>query len=383
MKDFSFKVPQEIVFGMGTLKKLPQILRDNGSDRVLVISDPGLEKVGAVKHVTDVLDAENIQHTSYLGIKPNPTTDMVYEALKIYQDFEATSILAIGGGGPMDVAKSVGVLAKYGGKITDYEGAHLVPGPIVPLIAIPTTAGTGSEVTAFSVIVDKSRDYKFTVFSYELLPKYALLDPEMIMSVPRSVAAACGVDAFIHASEAYVSTLASPFSDTMAEKAMELIGANIRRFVENRRDADAACAMLAGSMFAGIAFAWARLGNIHAMSHPVSAYFGVAHGVANAILMPYIFDFNKYAAADGRYEKIYNYISEEKEPVKNFKPEMLVEELKSLNKCLGIPEHLSDAGVTDEHFESMTADAMKSGNVEANPRQTTAKDIMELYIKAL
>ena len=115
MKDFSFKIPQEIVFGMGTLKKLPQILRDNGSDRVLVISDPGLEKVGAVKHVTDVLDAENIQHTSYLGIKPNPTTDMVYEALKIYQDFEATSILAIGGGGPMDVAKSVGVLAKYGG----------------------------------------------------------------------------------------------------------------------------------------------------------------------------------------------------------------------------------------------------------------------------
>lgn len=124
----------------------------------------------------------------------------------------------------MDVAKAVGVTAKYGGSITEYEGAHKVPGKIVPLIAIPTTAGTGSEVTAFSVITDHSRDYKLTVFSYELLPEYAILDPELLTSAPASVAAACGIDAFIHAEEAYISTAASPFSDAMAEKAMELIG---------------------------------------------------------------------------------------------------------------------------------------------------------------
>lgn len=179
----------------------------------------------------------------------------------------------------MDVAKAVGVLAKYGGEIGDYEGAHKVPGPIVPIIAIPTTAGTGSEVTAFSVITDEARNYKLTVFSYELIPSYALLDPELVMTSPASVAAACGVDALIHAWEAYTSRDASPFSDAMAEKAMELIGANLRRFVANRQDEEAAAAMLSGSMFAGIAFAWARLGNIHAMSHPVSAYFHVAHGV--------------------------------------------------------------------------------------------------------
>ena len=144
--------------------------------------------------------------------------------------------------------RSVGVLARYGGSITEYEGAHLVPGPIEPIIAIPTTAGTGSEVTAFSVITDTSRNYKLTVFSYELLPKYALLDPEMIMSVPPMVAASCGIDALIHAWEAYTSLGASPFSDAMAEKAMELIGGNIRRFVANRKDEEAACAMMSGSI---------------------------------------------------------------------------------------------------------------------------------------
>ena len=133
------------------------------------------------------------------------------------------------------IAKAVGVLAKYGGEIGDYEGAHKVPGPIVPIIAIPTTAGTGSEVTAFSVITDEARNYKPTVFSYELIPSYALLDPELVMTSPASVAAACGVDALIHAWEAYTSRDASPFSDAMAEKAMELIGANLRRFVANVR----------------------------------------------------------------------------------------------------------------------------------------------------
>lgn len=282
----------------------------------------------------------------------------------------------------MDVAKAVGVLARYGGSITDYEGAHLVPGPIEPIIAIPTTAGTGSEVTAFSVITDSARNYKLTVFSYELLPKYALLDPELIMSVPPSTAAACGIDALIHALEAYLSLGATPFSDAMAEKAMELIGGNIRRYVANRKDKEAAGAMLSGSMFAGIAFAWARLGNVHAMSHPVSAFFNVPHGVANAILLPVVAEYN--ALADrGRYETIYNYIREKKEPAKDFCPQMLVDEIRSLNRSLGIPANLAEVGVTEDKVPQMAEDAMKSGNIAVNPRQTTLKDVIALYHKAI
>lgn len=382
MNDFSFKIPQEIVFGVGALKRLPELLEKCGSRKMLIVSDRSLEKIGVVDKVKKIVEASGIEVSMFLDILPNPTVEMVDQAVKAYQDSGATSIVALGGGSPMDVAKAVGVLATYGGSITEYEGAHKVPGAIVPMIAIPTTAGTGSEVTAFSVITDTARNYKLTVFSYELLPKYALLDPEMITSVPPSVAAACGIDALIHALEAYISLGSSPFSDAMAEKAMELIGGNIRRFVANRKDIEAASAMMTGSMFAGIAFAWARLGNVHAMSHPVSAYFGVAHGVANAILLPVIVEYN--ALADhGRYEKIYNYIREGKEPAKDFKPQMLVDEIRSLNAQLGIPASLSAVGVTEDKIPAMAEDAMKSGNIAVNPRQSTIRDIIALYHKAL
>ena len=168
----------------------------------------------------------------------------------------------------------------------------------------------------------------------------------------------------------------------MAEKAMELIGGNLRRFVANRKDEDAACAMMLGSTFAGMAFAWAKLGNVHAMSHPVSAFFNVPHGVANAVLLPTIVEYN--ALADhGRYEKIYNYIREDKLPASNFKPQMLIDEIKKLNKDLGIPASLSEVGVTEDKIEAMAKDAMKSANVKANPRATSEKDIIALYHKAM
>lgn len=382
MKAFNFKVPQDIQFGMGSLAKLPELLAANRSDHVMLVSDRGLEKIGVVAKVQAIIEAAGITVTSYLDVVPNPTVEVVNAAASLYKTSGATSLVALGGGSPMDVAKSVGVLARYGGKITDYEGNHKVPGPIEPIIAIPTTAGTGSEVTASAVITDTSRNYKLSVFSYEILPKYAVLDPELIMSAPASIAASCGVDALIHAMEAYISRNATPFSDAMAEKAMELIGANLRRFVANRQDEDAACAMMLGSTFAGMSFAWARLGNVHAMSHPVSAYFNVPHGVANSILLPNVMEYN--ALADhGRYEVIYNYIREGSGPVENFTPDMLVDELRRLNAQLGIPSGLAEAGVTADKIPAMAEDAIKSGNIPANPRATTVADLIRLYEKTM
>ena len=282
----------------------------------------------------------------------------------------------------MDVAKAVGVVSTYGGNITEYEGTHVVPGPITPIIAIPTTAGTGSEVTASAVIIDEERNYKLSVFSYHNIPKYAILDPELIMSLPAFIAAPTGLDALIHAIEAYISTAATPFSDAMAEKAMELIGRSLRTFVSNRQNEEAASYMMLGSNFAGISFAWARLGNVHAMSHPVSAFYHVPHGTANSIILPTVLEYN--ALADqGKYEKIYNYISLDKTPVKNFRPEMLVDEIKKLNKALDIPASLGEVGVKHDLIGEMAKDAMKSGNVLVNPRQTTLKDMIELYNKAI
>lgn len=382
MNPFNFKIPQNIIFGMGSLAQLPELLIESSSNHVFLISDGGLAKLGVVEKIESIIQNSGITCTTYFGVLPNPTVSIVDEATALYTQCGATSIVALGGGSSMDVAKAVGVLANYGGSITQYEGNFKVPGPIVPMIAIPTTAGTGSEVTASAVITDESRNYKLSVFSYELLPRYALLDPALIMTAPASIAASCGVDALIHAMEAYISTKATPFSDAMAEKAMELIGANLRRFVANRQDEDAACAMMLGCNFAGIAFAWARLGNVHAMSHPVSGYFHVAHGVANSILLPTVLEYN--ALADhGRYKKMYNYIHQGSPCIENFQPQMLVDEIRKLNNELGIPARLSDVGVTADKIPAMAEDAMKSGNIPANPRQTTLKDMIALYEKAL
>ena len=386
MNTFNFSVPQDITVGKGSLAKLPEIAKKLGGSHAFIISGPHLAKMGLVEKAADYLKTVDIKTDAFTEIEANPSVATVEKATEKFKESGADFIVAFGGGSPMDVAKAVGVVAKYGGSITEYEGAHKVPGPIIPLIAIPTTAGTGSEVTAFSVITDHSRDYKLTVFSYELLPAYAILDAELITTAPASVAAACGIDAFIHAEEAYISTAASPFSDAMAEKAMALIGKNIRRFVANRGDMEAAEAMMVGSLFAGIAFSFARLGNVHAMSHPVSAFFDVPHGVANAVLLPVVAEYN--ALADhGRYLTIYNDISPVPAYTDDFEPMMLVDAIHSLCADIGIPENLTIAinqasktgEVTREEIESkieaMAVDAMKSGNIAVNPRSSRQCDI--------
>ena len=394
MEAFEFFIPQNIMVGAGTMAKLPECAKKLGGSHAMLISGPTLRKMGIVDKAADYLKEAGMKVDIFTDVEANPSVTTVEKATEAFKEAGADFIVALGGGSPMDVAKAVGVTAKFGGSITEYEGAHKVPGKIIPLIAIPTTAGTGSEVTAFSVITDHSRDYKLTVFSYELLPSYAILDPELLTSAPASVAAACGIDAFIHAEEAYVSTAASPFSDAMAEIAMELIGQNIRRFVARRKDLEAAEAMLTGALFAGIAFSFARLGNVHAMSHPVSAFFDVAHGVANAVLLPVIAEYN--ALADhGRYLTIYNDISPVPAYAEEFEPMMLVDAIRELCGEIGIPANLTEAinnasktgpvsaEEIENKIEAMAVDAMKSGNIAVNPRSSRQCDIEMLYRKAL
>ena len=383
MLSFEFTIPQNIAFGTGSLERLPELVRACDASSAFLISDRGLEQIGVVSKVLDIMRSAGIETGTYLDVLPNPTVDIVDAATEAYKASGAACIIALGGGSPMDTAKAVGVIARYGGSITQYEGAGKVPGPVEPIIAIPTTAGTGSEVTPFSVITDAARNYKLSVYSYDILPRYALLDPQLIMTAPAGVAAACGVDAMIHAWESYTSLAASPFSDAMAEKALDLIGGNIRRFVANRKDVEAAEAMMAGSTFAGIAFGWARLGNVHAMSHPVSGYFHVPHGDANAILLPTIVEFNALAD-EGRYKRIYRYIRQVRhQPIIDFKPQVLVDETRKLMRDLGIPASLAEVGVTEDKIEAMAHDAMESGNIAVNPRQTTLKDVIALYHKAM
>lgn len=382
MDSFSFTIPQNIKFGAGTLDLLPDLAKELGKSKGYIISGPHLNKIGMVAKCRKALKNAGMESECFTETEGNPSTDTVVKATEGFKKSKADFIVAFGGGSPLDVAKAVAVLATYGGNIVDYEGAGKVMGPVVPMIAIPTTAGTGSEVTAFSVITDHSRNYKLTVVSNYLLPTYVILDPDLIATVPANTAAACGIDAMVHALEAYISKAASPFSDIFAREALRLIGGSIRDYVADRSNPAACESMMVGSLFAGIAFSHARLGNVHAMSHPVSAYFDVPHGVANAILLPTVVDFNKDAADPEKYRYIYGCISKDMGADINFTPDMLATEIRMLNYELGILPTLSDIGVTSDKFEQMADDAMKSGNIQCNPQFTMKNDILKLYEQA-
>lgn len=382
MDSFSFTIPQNIKFGAGTLDLLPDLAKELGKSKGYIISGPHLNKIGMVAKCRKALKNAGMESECFTETEGNPSTDTVVKATEGFKKSKADFIVAFGGGSPLDVAKAVAVLATYGGNIVDYEGAGKVMGPVVPMIAIPTTAGTGSEVTAFSVITDHSRNYKLTVVSNYLLPAYVILDPDLIATVPANTAAACGIDAMVHALEAYISKAASPFSDIFAREALRLIGGSIRDYVADRSNPAACESMMVGSLFAGIAFSHARLGNVHAMSHPVSAYFDVPHGVANAILLPTVADFNKDAADPEKYRYIYGCISKDMGADINFTPDMLATEIRMLNYELGILPTLSDIGVTSDKFEQMADDAMKSGNIQCNPQFTMKNDILKLYEQA-
>lgn len=382
MDSFSFTIPQNIKFGAGTLDLLPDLAKELGKSKGYIISGPHLNKIGMVAKCRKALKNAGMESECFTETEGNPSTDTVVKATEGFKKSKADFIVAFGGGSPLDVAKAVAVLATYGGNIVDYEGADKVMGPVVPMIAIPTTAGTGSEVTAFSVITDHSRNYKLTVVSNYLLPAYVILDPDLIATVPANTAAACGIDAMVHALEAYISKAASPFSDIFAREALRLIGGSIRDYVADRSNPAACESMMVGLLFAGIAFSHARLGNVHAMSHPVSAYFDVPHGVANAILLPTVVDFNKDAADPEKYRYIYGCISKDMGADINFTPDMLATEIRMLNYELGILPTLSDIGVTSDKFEQMADDAMKSGNIQCNPQFTMKNDILKLYEQA-
>ena len=382
MDSFSFTIPQNIKFGAGTLDLLPDLAKELGKSKGYIISGPHLNKIGMVAKCRKALKNAGMESECFTETEGNPSTDTVVKATEGFKKSKADFIVAFGGGSPLDVAKAVAVLATYGGNIVDYEGAGKVMGPVVPMIAIPTTAGTGSEVTAFSVITDHSRNYKLTVVSNYLLPAYVILDPDLIATVPANTAAACGIDAMVHALEAYISKAASPFSDIFAREALRLIGGSIRDYVTDRSNPAACESMTVGSLFAGIAFSHARLGNVHAMSHPISAYFDVPHGVANAILLPTVVDFNKDAADPEKYRYIYGCISKDMGADINFTPDMLATEIRMLNYELGILPTLSDIGVTSDKFEQMADDAMKSGNIQCNPQFTMKNDILKLYEQA-
>lgn len=381
MSNFEFGIPQQIFFCEDVLMKIKDILEDLKVKELLIISDPQIIESKLLKQMKNLGSEGEYQIEIFSEIEPNPSIETVKKAAKIFQQSKAKLIIAVGGGSSIDTAKAAAIMAYYGEEITKYEGIDKIPGKIVSMIAIPTTAGTGSESTGTSVITDTKRNYKFSIKSSYLLPAYVILAPELLASLPPLAAASTGIDALVHAIEAYISKESNLFTDIMAEKAMDLIGKNIRRFVTDRSDMEAAENMMLASNFAGIAFHSARLGIVHAMAHPVSGFFHTSHGIANAILLPICMQYNE-GFDKGKYKKIYHFLTGKPEE-EYINSSQLANSIWNLLDDLGIPKKLSDVKVTEDKIPSMADDAMKSGNIQVNPRQVAKEDILALYYLAM
>lgn len=381
---FSFYLPTKIVYEFGAIKnKLAGEINVLKTNTVLVITDRGVVGAGLLKDVETALQDNDITYKIFDDVEPNPSTDTCYKACEMARSIDAGALVGVGGGSPMDVAKATAILMRNNGKLDDYEGADQFKEDPLPMLAIPTTAGTGSEVTPFAVITIRERNYKMTIMSYRFLPKVAILDPCVLMSIPPHIAASTGMDAFVHAFESFINTVSSPVTDAYGVEAMRLIGKYLRQFVANRTNKEAAGAMMVASNLAGVAFGVARLGNVHAMAHPLGGFFNVPHGVANAILLPHVARFNMLSDT-GKYKRVAELLGEDVSRLTDAEAAPLaVEAIEKLSNDIGIPERLSEFGVTEDKIPDMAKDAMLSGNVKINPRSTTLQDIIDLYHAAL
>lgn len=370
--------PPRICFGQGCLKLLSDELGIRKLRSCLVVTDEGLVRAGLVDKALSAIKQPGLKISIFSGVKANPDTEVVKNALESYTEEECDSLVAIGGGSSIDTAKGVGILAANGGEIMDYEGPGKVRNAIPFLAAVPTTYGSGSEATPFTVITDRSRHFKAAMGSPFIIPKMAVIDPDLMLGLPKEIGAAVGFDALCHAVESYVSTFAQPFSRMLALEAVRLIFRNIEAAIEDR-DPAATLNMGIASTQAGMAFAQTRLGIVHAMAHPLGGYFDIPHGIANAVLLPSCMEFNSVAAPE-RFKELAQAMSvSDSHP----SPEKAVEMVGVLQKRLGIPSKLAGLGAGKDLIRKMAEDTMVSGNIRANPRQVNIEDVIDLYAGCL
>ncbi|MFR2451594.1 MAG: iron-containing alcohol dehydrogenase, partial [Clostridia bacterium] len=293
-KLFSFELPTKIIYGANCLDNLCVELKENKGKKPIIITDKGVENAGILKKITDLLDKDDFPYVIYAGVEANPKDVNVEEGAKIARENDCDCIIAVGGGSPIDCAKSVGVLLAHNDtEIKKYEGKTAATKPLPLFITIPTTSGTGSEITFSSVITDTKNKYKMTVKSKYTAAKVAICDPVLTLSVPPAVTAATGMDALTHAIEAYTATCSEPIADAVSLYAIELIYNNLKTAVFEGDNLQARSAMLMGSMLAGMGFSHSDVASVHCISEALGGMFDLAHGVCNAILLPHVMEYNK------------------------------------------------------------------------------------------
>lgn len=381
LRQFSFELPTRIEYGVGVISKLGDELRLLKAQKVAIITDPGIIKAGLLDKITSILKEEKLLYNVFDGVDPNPKDRNVERGAQVVRSFGADAMVAISGGSVIDCAKAIGVLVSHDGKrIKDFEGKTAVKKQILPFIAIPTTAGTGSEVTFSAVITDTENNYKMTVRSPFMAAKVALLDPKLTVTVPPHITASTGMDALTHAIEAYTVKVSEPVSDALALYAIELISNNLVNAVKNGEDIEARACMLVGSLLAGIAFSHSDVGSVHCMAEALGGVYDAPHGICNAVLLPYVMEYNVEFCIE-KYARIAKAMGETFETSREGAMKA-VERIKKLATEVGLPSFKS-LGVKEEDLEKLADMAAKNISTESNPREMTKEDYLTLFRRAM
>jgi len=377
-------LPRILQVGAGASQEAGAIVQALECQRPLIVTDKMMVQLGYVARIQESLSALGIHSDIFDDTVPEPTVSSIQAGVEMVRDGNYDSIIAIGGGSPIDSAKAISILGKYGGVMRDYKFPRIVSEPGLPIIAIPTTAGTGSEATRVTIITDETNDEKMLCVGIGFMPTAALVDYELTLSLPARTTADTGIDALTHAREAYVSKKASLYSDTQAIAAMKLLAPNLRRAFHDGSDRDAREAMMLGSTLAGVAFSNASVALVHGMSRPIGAFYHVPHGLSNAMLLPAVTEYSIPAASE-RYADCARAMGvaavSDSDAQANAK---LMTELYAINEELQVPTP-EQFGISREHFfgnlEIMAEQAIGSGSPGNNPRVPSAEEIIQIYKK--
>ncbi|WP_028578999.1 iron-containing alcohol dehydrogenase [Desulfogranum japonicum] len=386
---FGYFIPSVTLIGIGAAKEIPAKIKALGGNKPLVVTDKGITGAGITKQITDLLEAAGMDCVVYDETIPNPTDKNVHDGVDIYKSNNCDSLITLGGGSSHDCGKGVGLVIANGGKIHDFEGVDKSSNPMPPYVAVNTTAGTASEMTRFCIITDTSRKVKMAIVDWRVTPGIAVDDPVLMMGMPPALTAATGMDALTHAVEAYVSTAATPMTDSAAEKAIELIATHLRPAVANGGDIVAREGMCYAQYLAGMAFNNASLGHVHAMAHQLGGFYDLPHGECNAILLPHVSRFNLIAKMD-RFAKIAQLMGENIDGLSTRDAaELALMAIQNLSTDIGIPAGLVELGkrygkdVKAEDIDTMTVNAQKDACGLTNPRVPKDDDVKAIYKAAL
>ncbi len=376
-------VSPEIIFGVGARKSVANYARTFGARKVLVVSDPGVVAAGWLEDISVLLSEEDIEHVTFTEVSPNPRAEEVMKGAQVYQEHNCNVIVAIGGGSPMDCAKGIGIVCANGKHILDYEGIDTIHLPIPPLIFIPTTAGTSADVSQFAIISDPVEKIKISIVSKAVVPDVALIDPETTMTMDPFLSACTGIDALVHAIEAFVSTGAGPLTDMHALDAMRLINENIVTLVQNPSDIKVREQIMLGSMKAGLAFSNAILGAVHAMSHSLGGYLDLPHGLCNAMLLEHVIDFN-YKEANDRFKVVAETMGIDTRGLNTVQiQKSLMTRVIALKQDVGLTQKLAESGVHMTDIPVLSDHAMLDPCILTNPRKSNKRDVAAVYEEAL